>query len=252
MTTIRTALESASAIENIVAGAQVHATLISPWVQLSDAMAARIADADRWRVPVTLVFRDEPERVGDRRFLATLHHARFLAHPTLHAKCFANEHELLITSLNLYEYSVSRNRELGVLLRAGNSPFDDAVREAQAIIAAATAVRFDEGPPYAAHPVARTGGAPTAPRPATSAGRLARTRPGRPRTAYCITCKAAVHFAPARPYCRRCYADGLPAEARGGERPLGRHCHACGDTSGAYNREHPVCPRCRERLTTRR
>lgn len=245
-----TALGGASAIEEILDGARAHVTLISPWVQLSPTLGARLADVDRRRVPVTLVFRDEPKRPEDRRALAALEHARFLACPTLHAKCFANEHEILITSLNLFEYSISRNREMGVLLTPDDPAFEPAAREVRSIVSAAHAVRFASAPPYSVHLVAHD--ATSAPASSTARGGASPVRPARRPTAYCITCKDPVPFAPGRPYCRRCYDDGRTVEQRGGERPLGRYCHACGDTSGAYNREHSVCPTCEQRRRKQR
>lgn len=253
MATFCTALGSASAIEQMLDGAREQVTLVSPWVQLSPTLAARLADVDRRQIPITLVIREPPERLEDRQALAGLEHARFLTHPTLHAKCFANERALLITSLNLFEYSISRNREMGVLLTRDDPAFEPAARELRSIVRDAHAVRFASAPPYSAHPVAHPRrDAPSAPGSFMVRGPTTPVRPARRPTAYCILCKAAVRFAPDRPYCRRCYDDGLTVEQQGGERPLGRHCHGCGDTSGAYNREHSLCPTCEQRRPTSR
>ena len=37
--------------------------------------------------------------------------------PTLHAKCYINEHEAILTSLNLYEFSRQNNEEMGIYVK---------------------------------------------------------------------------------------------------------------------------------------
>lgn len=54
----------------------------------------------------------------------------------LHAKCYFNEEMMVITSLNLYEYSIKNNREMGVLIKKEKDPnlYRDAVKEVNSII----------------------------------------------------------------------------------------------------------------------
>ena len=48
----------------------------------------------------------------------------------LHAKCYLNEKEALLTSMNLYEYSQEHNDEMGILVsvdqRSALKPLQDA------------------------------------------------------------------------------------------------------------------------------
>lgn len=68
------------------------------------------------------------------------------SHPNVHCKCYLNENYLLITSMNMYEYSEENNREMGVLfsreplegetaLSGGDNEdvFDDAIQELREI-----------------------------------------------------------------------------------------------------------------------
>ena len=54
----------------------------------------------------------------------------------LHAKCYFNEEIMVITSLNLYEYSIKHNREMGVLIKKEKDPnlYQEAVKEVNSII----------------------------------------------------------------------------------------------------------------------
>ena len=52
----------------------------------------------------------------------------------LHAKCYWNEEKAIITSLNLLDYSVKKNREMSILLtEEDKSLFTDAIEEAKEI-----------------------------------------------------------------------------------------------------------------------
>jgi len=62
----------------------------------------------------------------------------------LHAKCYINESECIISSLNLYEFSQVNNNEMGILVRKyeDNEVFKDAYEEAQRIIRISDEVRI--------------------------------------------------------------------------------------------------------------
>ena len=54
----------------------------------------------------------------------------------LHAKCYMNESQALITSMNLYEFSQQNNDEMGILVSAEEDPklYRDIKNEAERII----------------------------------------------------------------------------------------------------------------------
>ncbi len=62
----------------------------------------------------------------------------------LHAKCYLNESECIISSLNLYEFSQINNNEMGILIRKyeDQDVFKDAYEEAQRIIRISDEVRI--------------------------------------------------------------------------------------------------------------
>jgi hypothetical protein len=71
----------------------------------------------------------------------------------LHAKCYLNEESCIITSLNLYEFSMVNNNEMGVLINRAQDVelYRDAYDEAQRIIRISEEVRIslervDPGP----------------------------------------------------------------------------------------------------------
>lgn len=69
--------------------------------------------------------------------LADLDNLNLFCHPNVHCKCYYNEKYLLITSMNMYEYSEQNNREMGILLLKEDyrdNVFTDAVNEIRDII----------------------------------------------------------------------------------------------------------------------
>jgi len=61
----------------------------------------------------------------------------------LHAKCYLNESNAIVTSLNLHEYSQKTNREMGALANINDDPtfYEDVLREAEIIINSADPVK---------------------------------------------------------------------------------------------------------------
>ena len=229
-------------IENVIAGARERVTLVSPFLKLSKTLAERLQDAARRGVPITIVFGKEELGRDQRALLAGLAGARLYFLPNLHAKCYFNEARMVITSMNMYEFSEKNNREMGVLLEAGEPAYADALREVESIIAAA------EARPLApaarpATPAARDAAPGVAVDPVTVVAPAVKVSPPRSTRqpgGVCIRCRAPVPRDARRPLCEACY--GVWAAYGNPDYPE-RWCHACGraeDTSVG----RPLCRSC--------
>ena len=150
--------------------------------------------------------------------------------PNLHAKCYFNEDRMIITSMNMYEFSEKHNREMGVLLKAGEPGYADALREVDSIIAAAEARSVTSAPTYG-----RRLYQPTATFPARVSSHSHRHGHG-----VCIRCQASIPRNPWRPLCGACY------EVWSAYQNPDYHeqwCHFCGQpTDTSVNR--PLCWSC--------
>jgi hypothetical protein len=78
------------------------------------------------------------------KWMQKLDYVRVSFCKNLHAKCYINESECIISSLNLYEFSQVNNNEMGILVRKyeDNEVFKDAYEEAQRIIRISDEVRI--------------------------------------------------------------------------------------------------------------
>ena len=63
-----------------------------------------------------LVYGKEALKPSVFKQLKQLKHIKLLYLKNFHGKCYFNEKSMVITSLNLYDYSEQNNRELGVLI----------------------------------------------------------------------------------------------------------------------------------------
>ena len=108
-----------SAIEDIITQAKRELVLISPYVQIPDKLSRKLNDATIRGVEIILVYGKKRELNPDvKEQLAELGNITVLYRETLHAKCFFNEEQMVITSMNLYDFS-EKNDEMGILLLRG-------------------------------------------------------------------------------------------------------------------------------------
>jgi len=131
-------------IENIVNRAEKKLVLISPYIRISRLLLQRLFQASENRgINITFVCRKKNFKPVEYTALHRIPRLEILDLPNLHAKCFYNEKSMVITSLNLYDYSQTDNREMGILLTYEKEPgaFIDAVNEADFMMQLATQVK---------------------------------------------------------------------------------------------------------------
>jgi hypothetical protein len=217
-------------LERVIAGASKQLTLVSPFLKLSKTLAERLQDASRRGVRITIVFGKEELEHEQELVLAELAGARLYFLPNLHAKCYFNEDRMVITSMNMYEFSEKHNREMGVLLKAEESGFADAVREVDSIIAAAQARFVPSAPTHSRRTYHSTEAFPE----------RVSSRSHRYGSGVCIRCQSSIPRNPWRPLCSACYEVWS-----GYQNPDYREqwCHFCGQPAeSSVNR--PLCWSC--------
>jgi hypothetical protein len=158
-------------------------------------------------VAITIVFGKEDLRRDQRALLAGLAGARLYFLPNLHAKCYFNESRMVITSMNMYAFSEKNNREMGVILAAGEPAYADAVREVESVIAAAEARPAAPEPQPAANAAPAAAPEGTADRVTVVVPTVRRSPPRstRSQSGVCIRCRAPVPRDARRPLCEACY-----------------------------------------------
>ena len=81
----------------------------------------------------TVIFGKQELNPDEMKFLQGLRFVILKYNEDLHAKCYVNDDKMVITSLNLYEFSMANNKEMGVLIDkndpADTDLFNDAFKE---------------------------------------------------------------------------------------------------------------------------
>ena len=150
---------------------------------------------------------------------------------TLHAKCYFNENEALLTSMNLYDYSQVNNREMGILVTAekDHELYSGILEESERIRQQSEVVIGGEDLPLTASRIDRE----------AEEGPLLTME--QRQHGFCIRCQGDLPANPAQPYCRSCYASWR----RNGKDKTSKekHCHICGSEHAATLLK-PACRSC--------
>ena len=242
-------------IDQIIMNAKEQLVLVSPYLSISKYLLERLQDADRQGVEITLIYGKEKLKPEEMQKLQDLPRLSLYYHGELHAKCFYNENDLIITSMNLHEFSEKANREMGVLVKRGedNNLYNEAIKEVQSIRGSAEEIRHVSpsgwaakevqsirGPAEEIRPVSPSGWAAAGKAVMGLAGALADSLTGTPNKGYCIRCAQAIEFDPKRPYCAECYAIWAEYKKK---TYTEKFCHQCGKhNKGSMSK--PLCRVC--------
>ncbi|WP_291350954.1 DNA repair protein [Acidovorax sp. 16-64-162] len=109
-------------LEELIKSASDRLILISPFLKLNDRMKELLADKNRLKIDVRIVYGKSELQPQD----------------------YMNEEMCIITSLNLYEFSQVNNNEMGILIQRSDDGqlYKDAYEEAQRIIRISDEVRI--------------------------------------------------------------------------------------------------------------
>jgi phosphatidylserine/phosphatidylglycerophosphate/cardiolipin synthase-like enzyme len=131
-------------LEELIKGARDRLILISPFLKLNDRIKELLADKDRLKIDVRIVYGKSELAPAEIEWLKTMSYVRTSFCKNLHAKCYLSEEACIVTSLNLYEFSMVNNNEMGVLISRANDVdlYRDAYDEAQRIIRISDEVRI--------------------------------------------------------------------------------------------------------------
>lgn len=112
-----------SEISALIKNADKTLVLITPYLKLSSDFKEMLAYRDSQRKSTTIIYGKTSLADDEKQFLAGLRGVVLRYHQNLHAKCYYNDEFIILTSLNLYDFSMVHNKEMGVLIDR-NDPND--------------------------------------------------------------------------------------------------------------------------------
>ena len=131
-------------LEELIKNASDRLIIISPYLKLNDRIKELLEDRNRLKIDIRIVYGKNDLQPEEINWLKNLTFIRTSFCKNLHAKCYLNENECIITSLNLYEFSQVNNNEMGVLINRNEDSklYADTYEEAQRIIRISEEVRM--------------------------------------------------------------------------------------------------------------
>jgi phosphatidylserine/phosphatidylglycerophosphate/cardiolipin synthase-like enzyme len=123
-------------LENIIIEAKYNITLVSPYLQISKTLFERLKEAALRRVKIKIVYGKDDLKQNERKSLEAINALQLYYFENLHAKCYFNEKTMVITSMNMYEFSERKNREMGILIdhKIDKNIYDKAEKEVNSIL----------------------------------------------------------------------------------------------------------------------
>lgn len=119
----------ADELESLIKGAKEYLILISPYFKLNKELVEALnTHKENKNFELVIVYGKNVEDKrkslcdDDMEFFKSFPNVEIRYHKRLHAKIYLNEQKCLITSLNLHDYSLKENIEVGILTKS--RPFD--------------------------------------------------------------------------------------------------------------------------------
>lgn len=101
-------------LEELIKSTRQRLVLISPYLQFSERIKEHIANLNIQKKDIRIVYRENKLKPDENNWLSNQIGVRTSICKSLHAKCYINEVEAIITSMNLYEFSQVNNNEMGI------------------------------------------------------------------------------------------------------------------------------------------
>jgi len=122
--------KAVSALKDLIRNADKTLILISPYLKLSNDFKELLKYRNSKDKITTVVFGKQELNPDEMKFLQELRFVILKYNENLHSKCYVNDNKMIITSLNLYEFSMANNKEMGVLIDKNDSCDSELYNEA--------------------------------------------------------------------------------------------------------------------------
>ncbi len=109
-------------LEQLINKANEKLFLISPYLKINDRLKQSLEDKNRMKIDIRVIYGKNELQPDENNWLKSMSNIRASFCKDLHAKCYLNENEAIITSMNLYEFSQINNNEMGIYVVKETDP----------------------------------------------------------------------------------------------------------------------------------
>jgi phosphatidylserine/phosphatidylglycerophosphate/cardiolipin synthase-like enzyme len=218
-------------LEEIIKHTKHEVTFISPYIKPDPKLFEKLNMLEREGKKIRIVYGKDSMNPEVLDKLRALKSCSLFYYEDLHAKCYFNEDEMIIGSLNLL-LSSEKNREMGVFLdnkvETDKEAFEDARKEAEEIILNADPDQLKNPKDLVPEKII-----PEAKKKSSSK-----------EQGFCIRCQSEIKYNPDKPLCKEDYVSwNKYADPKYQE----KYCHRCGKLYST-SVEKPLCLQCFKEL----
>jgi phosphatidylserine/phosphatidylglycerophosphate/cardiolipin synthase-like enzyme len=212
-------------LEKLIKNSDDKLYLISPYLRFNQKIRQLLDDKNRMKRDIRIIYGKVELQAEESKWLNSMDSIRLLFCDNLHAKCYLNEKEAIITSMNLYDFSQQNNNEMGVYVTKEEDPqlYKDIYAEAESLIRISKSISIsieEKEKEDNNHPK-------VSPKTTTKNG-------------HCIRCDAPIKLNPDYPLCDKCYKIWSKFSDPEYEE---KYCHICGKTHKTSMKK-PMCLPC--------
>lgn len=130
-------------LEELIKGTKDRLILISPYLQFNDRIKEHLNNLNIQKRDIRIIYRENKLQLDENNWLERQIGVRTSICKNLHAKCYINENEAIITSMNLYEFSQQNNNEMGIHISKSQDPdlYNSTLEEAQRLLTISEEIR---------------------------------------------------------------------------------------------------------------
>ncbi len=130
-------------LEELIKGTKDRLILISPYLQFTDRIKEHLSNLNIQKRDIRIVYRENKLQLEENNWLESQIGIRTSLCKNLHAKCYINENEAIITSMNLYEFSQQNNNEMGIYISKGQDTdlYNATLEEVQRLLTISEEIR---------------------------------------------------------------------------------------------------------------
>jgi len=241
-----TTASTTSAVEDIINNAQNNLVLISPYIKIPGNLHQNLLSDDSRGINITLIYgKNKDIDEGARTQLDSLKHLSLYFLENLHAKCYFNEESMVITSMNLYDFSEKHNREMGILVirKDDNEIYNQAFEEYKRLLMLSQAMPTKNYVIPNSKPIEVLTTKKIQIHSTTSILDRPLSELFGGKKGYCIRCRKRIDYDLNKPFCIECY----PQIKHTAQNYKANYCFDCGARTIATISQ-PLCHPCYKKL----
>ena len=131
-------------LEELIKNTNDRLILISPYLQFHKRVKDHLENLNVLKRDIRIIYRENKLQVEESNWLESQIGIRTSLCNSLHAKCYLNEKEAIVTSMNLYSFSQQNNDEMGIYVTKDNDSdlYNDIFNEVQRLLTISEEIRI--------------------------------------------------------------------------------------------------------------